>query len=60
MKKENIKHEKISLEESIREYLDFEEHLNDICEDFKNIIGATLVYLFKNDCNRIFPKRNLR
>ena len=28
---ENKKQEKISLEESIREYLDFEDHLNDIC-----------------------------
>ena len=28
---ENKKQEKISLEESIIEYLDFEDHLNDIC-----------------------------
>ena len=28
---ENKKQEKISLEESIRECLDFEDHLNNIC-----------------------------
>ena len=52
---ESKKQEKLALEESIKDCLDFEDHLNDICEDFKNIIGATGVYVFKYDYKRVFP-----
>ena len=58
-KKDKIKEEKRKqkedLEKSITTCEDFEDHLNEICEKFKNIIGATGVYISKYDLKRKYP-----
>ena len=58
-KKDKIEEEKRKqkedLEKSITTCEDFEDHLNEICEKFKNIIGATGVYISKYDLKRKYP-----
>ena len=58
-KKDKIEEEKRlqkeDLEKSITTCEDFEDHLNEICEKFKNIIGATGVYISKYDLKRKYP-----
>ena len=58
-KKDKIEEEKRKqkedLEKSITTCEDFEDHLNEICEKFKNIIGATGVYVSKYDLKRKYP-----
>ena len=58
-KKDKIEEEKRKqkedLEQSITTCEDFEDHLNEICEKFKNIIGATGVYVSKYDLKRKYP-----
>ena len=58
-KKDKIEEEKRKqkedLEKSITTCEDFEDHLNEICEKFKNIIDATGVYVSKYDLKRKYP-----
>ena len=52
---EEKRKQKEDLEKSITTCEDFEDHLNEICEKFKNIIGATGVYISKYDLKRKYP-----
>ena len=52
---EEKRKQKEELENSITTCEDFEDHLNEICEKFKNIIGATGVYISKYDLKRKYP-----
>jgi len=52
---EEKRKQKEDLEKSITTCEDFEDHLNEICEKFKNIIGATGVYVSKYDLKRKYP-----
>ena len=52
---EEKRKQKEDLEKSITTCDDFEDHLNEICEKFKNIIGATGVYISKYDLKRKYP-----
>ena len=52
---EEKRKKKEELENSITTCEDFEDHLNEICEKFKNIIGATGVYISKYDLKRKYP-----
>ena len=52
---EEKRKQKEELEKSITTCEDFEDHLNEICEKFKNIIGATGVYISKYDLKRKYP-----
>ena len=47
--------EKEELNSMITGCTDFEDHLNEICEKFKKIIGATGVYIMKYDLKRKYP-----
>jgi len=52
---EEKRKQKEDLEKSITTCEDFEDNLNEICEKFKNIIGATGVYISKYDLKRKYP-----
>ena len=52
---EEKRKQKEDLEKTITTCDDFEDHLNEICEKFKNIIGATGVYISKYDLKRKYP-----
>ena len=52
---EEKRKQKEDLENSITTCEDFEDHLNEICEKFKNIIGATGVYVSKYALKRKYP-----
>ena len=54
-KNEEIQKEKDELENTIINCEDFEDHLNEICEKFKKIIGATGIYISKYDLKRVYP-----
>ena len=58
-KKDKIEEEKRKkkeeLENSISTCEDFEDHLNEICEKFKNKIGAIGLYISKYDLKRKYP-----
>ena len=51
-KQDEEEDKKRKLKETITNCEDFEESFNDICEQFKNIIGATGVYIAKYDLKR--------
>ena len=51
-KEEEKEQEKEKLRETIRTCTDFEDKLNDICEQLKNIIGATGVYISSYEIKR--------
>ena len=51
-KQEAKEQEKQQLRDTITTCTDFEDKLNDICEQFKNIIGATGVYISTYDYRR--------
>ena len=51
-KEEEKEREKENLRETIKTCTDFEDKLNDICEQLKNIIGATGVYISSYEYKR--------